>query len=379
MPSKHIEPPGEEPCRRCKENTFIIVVRSEPLCRDCFIRYVHTKVIKRMESFRVRNADPNRQRKILLPVSFGVSSIPLLNIMDHHLKTQKSKTGRTGFALTILFVDTLGVEKSPANPNLLIQLEERFPDHHYAKVHLEDVFRTEMDDSLLELMPYAEVSKVLPLSEQLAVLINSLTSATARADVISMLKTRLIVQQAQFLGCEGILWGDSTTRLAEKSLTETAKGRGFSLPWQIADGESPYGITFNYPMKDVLKKELVSYVELVQPPLTSLVHREPTNTQISTGSKNTTIDDLMKHYFESVEANFPSIVSNVVRTIGKLEAPYSSSSDSHCKLCKMPVVGGQFGIHGWGGDQEDGLAAPVGNVGQGLCYGCSRSMPQVGR
>jgi len=37
-----------------------------------------------------------------------------------------------------------------------------------------------------------------------------------------------------------------------------------------------------------------------------------------------------------------------------LAAPTASTTVSCCSLCSMPVAGGRFGIHGWGGDQEDG-------------------------
>ncbi|KAF2647963.1 cytoplasmic tRNA 2-thiolation protein 2 [Lophiostoma macrostomum CBS 122681] len=378
MPGKHVSGIAEQTCRRCKENSAVLVVRTEPLCRDCFVKYVHTKAIKRMESFRVRNSAPDQQRKILLPISFGVSSVSLLNILDHHLKTQKSKTGRTGFALVVLFVDATGVGRSPPDKALLDLAKERFPEHEYTSIPLHEVFDLVSEDtSLLEILPTISSNKSLPSSERLPVLLNSLASATARADVITILRTRLIVEQAKKLECEGILWGDSTTKLAEKTLAETAKGRGFSLPWQIADGESHLGIAFNYPLRDLLKKELVAYVDMADPSLSPLVH-EPSKTanQLSMSSKNTTIDDLMTQYFESVEANFPSIVSNVVRTSGKLEVTPISTSTPHCSLCSNPVTDGRFGIHGWGGDQEDGLVPSLTERSKGLCYGCTRSIPR---
>lgn len=319
----------------------------------------------------MRNAAPDQQRKILLPVSFGVSSVTLLNILDHHLKTQQSKTGRTGFSLHVLFVDCSSIDPASPNAGLLTELQQRYPDHEYATAVLEDVFQyTKADDPLLDLIPgrIADSSNL----DQISALMNSLTSATARADVLPILRTRLVVEEAKRLGCEGILWSDSTTRLAEKTLTETAKGRGFSLPWQTADGESAFGIAFNYPLRDLLKKELVSYINLSEPSLRPLVS-ESSNTVTNMSSRNTTIDDLMKEYFESVEENFPSIVSNVVRTAGKLEATPGSSSNPRCSLCNMPVPDGRFGIHGWGGDQQDGLSSNGSS--QGLCYGCTRSVP----
>ena len=203
----------------------------------------------------------------------------------------------------------------------------------------------------------------------------SLPSATAQSDVISVLRTRLIAKIAKEWGCEGILWGDCTTRLAEKTLAETVKGRGFSLPWQVTDGESPYGTAFNYPLQDLLKKELVAYADMANPSFSSLIHRAPGSGQPSASSKNTTIDDLMKQYFESVEENYPSIVANVVRITSKLQAPPSQSTGQRCKLCSMPVTNGNFGIHGWGGNQQDSV--DTSSELKGFCYGCTRSVPQA--
>ncbi|KAF2873696.1 cytoplasmic tRNA 2-thiolation protein 2 [Massariosphaeria phaeospora] len=377
MPGTHVSAVSEQSCRRCKDAAAVVVVRREPLCVECFVKYVHTKTIKRMESFRVRFAAQDQQRRILLPLSFGVSSVTLLHILDHHLTTQTTRTGRTGFALDVVFVDTLGLENPFPSESLLAQAKGKYPDHRYTSLPLYDVFRLLPNESSLHnLVPGLDLPNNLPVSEQLTSLINSLPSATARADVLYTLRTRLIVEHAKSTGCETIIWGDSTTKLAEKTLAETAKGRGFSLPWQVADGESPFGITFHYPLRDLLKKELVAYVDIASPSLSALIEQSSSaSAQASLSSKNTTIDDLMKQYFESVEENFPSIVSNVVRTTGKLQASSSSPSDPHCSLCGMPVTDGRFGIHGWGGDQQDGSDFPSGEGNSRLCYGCTRSMP----
>jgi cytoplasmic tRNA 2-thiolation protein 2 len=342
--------------------------------RDCFVRYVHTKVIKHMDSFRVRNADPNRQRKLLLALSLGASSVTLLHILDHLLDTQTSKSGRTGFGLSVLIVET---EDQPSHRDLLAKVRQAYPNHEIAALPLHDVFPLiPNQESLSGLLPGPATGEQVSPADKLASLIGSLSSATARADVVTTLRTRLVVQHAKSSGCEGVLWGDSTTKLAEKTLAETAKGRGFSLPWHVQDGESPFGLTFNYPLRDLLKKELVAYVDIVGGPLPSLV-LESAPTQASMSSKNTTIDDLMKQYFESVEQNFPSIVSNVVRTTGKLEATSTSKETSVCDLCSMPVRDSRFGIHGWGGDQH-GIADPVrATSGRRLCYGCTRSIPST--
>lgn len=353
------------------------MIHAKLLCRQCFARYVHTKAIKRLETFRV-SFHSDEERKVLLPLSFGVSSTTLLHILDLHLKTQMSKTGRTGFTLSVVAIEPpVGTQ---ASADLFERARIEYPNYEYAALPLHDVFRLIPSDAALRnLIPHSDAIDRASSDHQgqLSRLINSLNTATARADVLATLRTRLIVEHAKATGCQSILWGDSTTTLAEKTLAETCKGRGFSLPWQVADGQSPSGVYFHYPLRDVLKKELVAYTDLSGQGLASLIY-EPSlgATQASTSSKNTTIDDLMKQYFESVEENFPSIVSNVVRTSGKLQVLANGHADPQCDLCHMPVAGGRFGIHGWGGYQQDGLeSAPASS--KKICYGCTRSLPST--
>ncbi|KAH9877823.1 cytoplasmic tRNA 2-thiolation protein 2 [Plenodomus biglobosus] len=378
MPGIHPTLATSEPCRRCRDSPSVLVVRSEPLCHQCFVRYVHTKCIKRLESFRVNFAAAAPQRRVLVPLSFGVSSTALLHILHVHLNTQKSKTGRTGFIINVVHVQESD-QLSKAD-DLLRKVQDEYPDHQYASIPLQDVFSITPEEAALQsLVPGFGATETANLSpeQKLARLMALLTSATARADVLSTLRTRLVVEHAKATGCESVLWGDSTTKLAEKTLSETAKGRGYSLPWQVTDGQSPLGLNVHYPLRDVLKKELVSYINMAKPELAALVQGSSyTVTQASTSSKNTTIDDLMKQYFESVEENFPSIVSNVVRTTGKLQVPAGAHIGSCCSLCGMPVPGGKFGIHDWGGDQQDGVDFASVDVSQQICYGCTRSMPK---
>ena len=324
-----------------------------------------------MEAFRVRHSAAGQQRTLLLPVSFGVSSVTLLHILDNHLQTQKQRTGRTGFGLHVVHIVTSSAELSAVKSNEMMRLQERYLDHVFTVVPLSDVF--DKFDAVADIGTDTTCTgSALDCEEKdneirLNRLFQSTESATSRADLLSILRTRLIVRLAQQNNYEAILLGDSTTRLAEKTLAETAKGRGFALPWHTADGESPHGIAFHYPMRDLLKKELVSHAQLADPPLTAVVFEQPTKAPVS--SKNTTIDELMKQYFESVEESYPSIVANVVRTAGKLNTPELSSKDVRCKLCNLPVA-----QSGRGKQTEHDGQPPHDNA--KLCHGCTRTLPE---
>ncbi|KAI9698700.1 MAG: cytoplasmic tRNA 2-thiolation protein 2 [Candelina mexicana] len=385
MPGKHKNGigNGELPlCKRCQVLEASVLVRMEHLCRDCFMTYVRTKVVKRMESFRVRNSKIEKQRVLLLPLSFGPSSVSLLHILDYQLQTQIDRAQRAGYVIHVLVVEAHDPSETSLRKAKLAETQRRYPRHTYSTLALADIFSfnhtIDLDIHSIDSGQSKGLSSAFSSKEEkLDALLSSLPSTTSKFDVLCTLRTRLIIEFAKKKGCEGIFWGDSTTRLAEKTLAETAKGRGFSLPWQIADGASPHGLNFKYPLRDLLRKELVTFSELTSPPLTALIFAQPQTAQFSASAKSTTIDNLMSQYFESVEENYPSIVANVVRTSSKLRIPTNSKTDQICKLCGLPVPGGAMGIHGWGGDQK----ATVDKIDpettrrqvQALCYGCARS------
>lgn len=361
-------------CKRCNEAEATQQIRSETVCNKCFTQYVTTKAIKRMETYRVRGST-KAPKKLLFPLSFGPSCASLLYILDQHLQGQYEKMKRTAYELYVVHIDSHTDEADRNHfSGLLETYKAHFPRHTYSIVGLEEAIDLDsIDWESLGVARPAE-GEERPGTERLHDFIGSMPSATSKADVVTTLLTRLLVDVGKRQGCEGILFGDSTTRLAEKTLTETAKGRGFSLPWQVSEGMSPYGIAFHYPMRDLLKKELVAFTSLTTPPLNDIVILQPSSRNVSASAKSTTIDDLMAQYFESVEENYPSIVANVVRTSSKLK-PLAGNDTQACGLCGLLVTEGTDGIFGWGGDQNsNSRPAEEDSHYSVLCYGCSRSI-----
>ncbi|KAK5698783.1 Cytoplasmic tRNA 2-thiolation protein 2 [Elasticomyces elasticus] len=332
-------------CRRCQVNEPTITVRTEPLCAACFGKYVSTKIVKRMESFRVRHAGAGNERLLLLPLSFGPCSMTLLHVLSQHLTVQAEKSGRTGYRLHVLHVDDGESEDAIA---LMDGVKQRYPEHVYSTCRLSDALDLEGINELLDAN--------LQTSDALSIILGKLNSATSRDDMLQILLRKLVVDVAKQQNCEAIIWGDSTTRLAERTLAETAKGRGFTLPSLMGDGASPHGVPFYYPMRDLLSKEIVAFASQVGPSLDAIIRVDKAKPAVST--KNTTIDDLMRQYFESVEREYPSIVANVVRTTSKLQAISLQEVERQCELCDAPLQG----------------HSPERSR---LCYGCIRILPHA--
>ncbi|KAG0634655.1 hypothetical protein HOY80DRAFT_1025609 [Tuber brumale] len=381
-------------CKRCSTNSSVINLRTEHLCSDCFDKYTRSKCIKRMEAYRVRYNPPDTDtspRRLLLPLSFGISSMILLHLLNSQLQNQLARTTRTGFVLIVVHIDESAINPTvPPGEESMRAVQERFPDvGEYLIVRLEEIYGFSSAVKAFEMGVEEEGGGGGGggvWREKLKGLLGVFPSSTSRMDLLQILRTRLVTELARKHACEAVLWGDTTTRLAEKTLAETAKGRGFSIPWQTSDGDSPYGIKFLYPLRDLLKKELVVYVSLEVPtplrPLCFGVAEEGDGKKYAAVGKGITIDELMTQYFEGIEGQYPSIVANVVRTAGKLATEGGMVRIGRCKICGLPRDGGggelvldaetklgksssgEVNGNGSGGRKEGG----------DMCYGCARSV-----
>lgn len=355
MPGKAtymFEDTSQTPCRRCNDQA-ILQARSENFCRQCFITYVRSKVVKKMDSFRVRNNKSDDRRRLLLALSLGVSSLSLLHILDQHIDRQISRTGRPGFSLHIVFINNSTEHLECSD---LSSLKDIYNRHEYSVLDF-DATVTQLAGDAAAGMEYREIE--------------TNPSPSSRADMAYIMRTNVIADHAIRQNCECVLWGHTTTALAEKVLAETSKGRGFSLPWTVNDGLSPLGVNFLFPLRDLLKKEINLYANLVDLPKIRL-GAEASSNPPRISSKAVTIDSLMQDYFRSVEENYPSIVTNVVRTSAKLTSNRRERA-LVCKACRMPLENERANLAEWADNQLEDPPARA-SVQEELCYGCSRSM-----
>ncbi len=323
----------------------------------------------------MRHSRTDRKRTLLLPMSFGYSSVALLHILDGHLRTQTARTGRRGFDMHVFFVDMNASNGRDVDCGRLDLLRDRYPEHAYSAVSFQDACET---DSVVDTSGEQERPPDLRRPSMQDLLAGA-QSLSARADLISIFKTEIIVRKAQQCGIEGIIWGDTTTALAQRILSETAKGRGFSLAWQAAEGDAKYGVDFHYPMRDLMKSEVIKFAEIVSPSLISLIDPGSPNMLGGLNARSFTIDALMEQYLGTVEQSYPSIVANVVRTAGKLCSPQCSELSPRCLLCNMVATN-----HRPEPDAQDGndfqksityVSTAAQPVTAPLCYGCARVLP----
>lgn len=325
-----------------------------------------------MEKYRLRNAPKDRRRKLLIPLSYGVSSLTLLHIINAQLQRQRS----SGRKITAFDLHVLAIDPSSINPVFQVdssridQVREAYPEHECTEIPFSSIFQydKEVGDVMKE---HAGADFVDDRSktdeERLQLFRSSITTSTSRADVDELLLRRLIVAFAKAQGCEGILWGDSDSRLAAKTLAHVSKGRGFSLPWTVSDGMSPWDIHFSFPLRDLFKSELEQYAGFTVSELRSKVGVEnPVVENMS--SRVMSIDDLLTHYVETQGEKYPGIMANIVRTVDKLQTSPSDAS-LLCTCCRMPMNKGS-------NLETQGLASQSGQNGP-ICYGCARTLLDV--
>ncbi|KAL2821565.1 hypothetical protein BJX63DRAFT_417954 [Aspergillus granulosus] len=367
MPGKDLS----SPCMDCHESEAIFLIRSRHLCRNCYVRFVGYKVLRRTEQYRLRRSAPGAARgNLLLPLSCGLASSVLLHMIYVQMKEQRSKPhSPEGFDLHVLMIGPSSISSSsPPLGDTLETLQTYFPLASFTQLPLHAIF--EFVPSLQDILPeYAgEGFKDDPLlspKERLDAFRASISSNTSVADVDSVLMTRLIVAFARSKECFGIIWGDSDDRLAAKTLASVAKGRGSSLTWQVSDGMTPFGLEFRFPLRDLFTAELQNYADCFSELANIIVPDAPLSENILT--KNLSIDQLMLRYVSSQGAKYPGVMSNVTRTANKLQASRMSTNGTRCAMCDTFICNSKGVYTQTIGSQDSSLSE--------LCYACDRSRP----
>ena len=402
-----------QPCTRCSSHTQTYNLRKDHFCASCLQTWILARLTKRVgEGLRITKGGRDSSRRVLLPLSGGISSLSLLHLLDLHAEGRHTKTGRIGYEVIGLWVDQGAILHDDGFEEQTWELVKARYGRRWqiVKIDVQDVLsdqgplREEDRKALLTNLPFGRSTENMEPLAMLISILKGLPEPSSRTDLLTALRTRLINAFAQKHECSIVIWGDTTTRLAEKTLAEAAKGRGFSLPWQTGDGPTPFhGIKYMYPFQDLYRKEIEVWAEAASDPkISDIIPAKPkASIQIAAASsRNLTIDDLMRQYFSNVEESYPSIVANVVRTSNKLEAPQAATEKNggglvSCCICGLSYDAAVGGFGAWEGNQRldvvdhrhehNGGAAAMDANGHGLendtdrqvCYGCSRTIEKA--
>ncbi|KAI3336529.1 hypothetical protein HD806DRAFT_528132 [Xylariaceae sp. AK1471] len=513
------------PCTRCKEQDGVLDLRSEAVCQTCFTAFIASKVIKRLEVLQRETRGtklPSRPQRYLVALSRGPSSTALLHILSENVRRQRERNQRAKFELVVVFVDVdidagIGVEEKmmkssttdsasvpaavssadadtdatiasspnptststninrggdtqqPSSSSSTDPFTIHFPEIPIHKLPLSSILSSRTID--WSSLPPQNTDPSLSPARRLADFFSRLPSPSARADVSRLLIRHALFAAAAAHDCAVVLLGYNTTALAELTLSEAAKGRGFGIPWLVNDGAFPLpraldvdvdvdlpttattttptstsstaadnltslqsnggssssnsnnnSIPIYSPLREIFRKEILTYLSLSLStsggPLTDLfpssssssLSPHTTTTTTTTVNKaaaivshrDLSLDDVVARFFVDVEASYPSVVANVVRTTGKLNRSATTHTHTHthtdtdtdtdtggtgvrqCGLCGVRLD--PLGDERWKGEIGEadaittiGAVDENGNIQKGgrksrLCYGCERSV-----
>ena len=351
-------------CSRCDRRSEVRI-RSDLLCIACFESFAAAKFVKHMDGFKVRPPGI-KPRKILLPLSFGPSSLVLLHLLNQRLSKQLQTVGRSGYELVVFHVIAAGSESRSRCLDMLQILENKYPNHQYYSSTLEAVhvykYKSSRGGKASPSDNESRNDSVVESASPLMDVIDSFKSGSLKSELLDITQDRLILEAAKTLSCDAIARGDSTTRLAERTLTAISTGRGLFVPFQTADVLVGDGTTATFPLRDLMRHELVSFLQAVLPDLHALALRHGAFSEPEPPYRST-IPGLMHQYFESTEETYPSIVANVAKTAARLNVHCDAETKKGCSICATPMAS----------TSDSGDESYEGESGSNLCYGCSKS------
>nr|XP_030138015.3 cytoplasmic tRNA 2-thiolation protein 2 isoform X1 [Taeniopygia guttata] len=375
-PRRRRAPADSQPrtCMKCGQGTAALVIRvGDPFCRGCFREYF----VHKFRAMLGKNRVIFPGEKVLLAVSGGPASSAMVRQVQEGLSREAAK--RLRFVPGLVYIEEGAVRRqSPEQrEQTLAQMETLlqatgFPYH---LIHLEEAL--ELPPSILQPGPErASTSNPsgpsykkavdsfiqqqrqdgdsgtsqpghstparpagppaaphLPDAAQTQELLRAFeatTTATAREELLEMLRTHLIVQTARDRGYAKVMMGESLTRVAVKLLTNLSLGRGAFLAVDTGFTDQRHGdVMVVRPMRDYTAKEIAFYnfyfsvPTVIVPPL------------FTKRREKLSIHQLVERFLLGLQEEFPSTISTVYRTGEKLspEPAKAHSESQRCLLC----------------------------------------------
>lgn len=362
------------PCKRCKVEPTVVESRNDNFCKQCFIRFIRGKQRKHMndEKFRAKyGKDPveidSRTPRVLLSLSIGKSSLVLLDVV-FSLLLEQSKMPRShmGFKLTIAIIDDSDLFALDSNNKLTplkyIELIKQFYGDEFLndldinfKIINSNDFTLNSNDLQKKIKINKDYEAVTNDADNGIMssndLINQFNHLSTREDFSQIIVRELVLRTAVNLNCNVVLFGHSMTKLAVDVLALTVRGRGSEINSQLNDGIVKFcgtDIEIIHPLRDVLETEINSYCD--QADLNKLLQSDEsgdTQVKIKKSSKNKTISEMSKEYFQDVEITYPEVISTVVKIGSKLTTPQideesfnATQNDGtfrNCVVCYQPI------------------------------------------
>ncbi|WWD18150.1 hypothetical protein CI109_102599 [Kwoniella shandongensis] len=396
---KQVRRVDKNTCQRCKISKSMYIVRNVTFCKPCFETAVFGRFVKLLHpplqtpqsgSSSSRNAvshairPPRQAGDVLIALSSGAGSTAMLDLL-----LSRSYVGRGDGAVT----DKTKGEKEPIwgkgwvvyveFAGVLDGVEDRLEDVKgwverldkglgWIGVRAEDVFDGELKNRLRDIAglasqdsgqevedtiaidlkdadlplfstPLSSASSTTPL-DHLRKLIASLPPPSRPALLSNILSSLLTLISQTIPNISHLLRGETSTRQAQRLISGTASGRGWSLPLELsAARKDDDGLVRLKPMKDLSVKEAAVYCNLKG--FNGFTRNDrrwdaagPAGKRDARGKGGvTSLEMLTEQFIAGLSVTHPSTVSTINRTGDKLVFPGEASNSPTCPVCQLPV------------------------------------------
>ncbi|KAF8206394.1 hypothetical protein K438DRAFT_1917779 [Mycena galopus ATCC 62051] len=359
-------------CGKCRINVGNVVIRHAVYCKECFFPNVTLKFKRILEP--TINANGTRKKgfkpagNLCIGFSGGLGSTVLLDLIsDCYYSTLKGEEALKGGKdhprhagvwkkATVCYVEICnalpGTRDRTEEVRAIVQQYEHFT---FAPLRIEDAFddawwhkvggrrsesHLQVDLANEELVMSSQLTPSSDPVTSLLAYISALPTQTAVPTAIQNLVRLLLLHTAWSTESSHLLLGTSLTSLSVSLISSISQGGGFVVreeaqeEWQpTVDIGSKRTVKVNRPLRDVGMKECAVWawwrgLEVI-------------GKERSLSGKQG-IGALTKNFIVGLERDYPSTVSAIARTCGKL-AP-KDSSDAMCILCERPA---QPGVQDW--------------------------------
>ncbi|TCD65230.1 hypothetical protein EIP91_002938 [Steccherinum ochraceum] len=403
-------------CVKCKTNPGSLIIRHAVYCKECFVPLTTHKFRRSLEPFV--NAKPDGPRRtalkpqgnLLVGFSGGLGSTVLLDLVhryyvvpdkaliqddggSHHPRHERVwKRVVVGY-----------VEVCDAFPSMVERMSdvraimEGYGGFEFVPLRIQDAFDpcwwkkigrdpvnlgVDMTDEALKLLRLEESTSPL---EAMRSYMASLPTTTARSTALQTLTRVLLQYTAQANDCSHLVLGTSLTSLAVSLISGVAHGGGFHVreemqeEWtadQSSDREvdvakkatKRHGLRIIRPLRDVGMKECGAWSWWMGLKVVGRENWEWPGFKPGIGA-------LTKAFIVGLEKDYPSTVSTIVRTCGKLSP--KGIVEGKCISCERPI---QSGIQDWqarisirsrhNGDEQAPFEEVAESLSPFLCYPC---------
>lgn len=176
-------------------------------------------------------------------------------------------------------------------------------------------------------------SPILKEEEPIKITFKSISSRTAKEDLLHKLRNRLLIYAARQLNCTKIFTGDSATDLSIAILSNFSMGRGAHLSLDVGFADTRYSdIMLLRPMRNFTNKEIAYYLRF---------HDLEVPRSGGTSAKadpHISIQKLTEKFVTDLDSEFHGTVSTIFKTGEKLSSMNSEQTlERVCALCNASL------------------------------------------